>query len=156
MTDYQKQQIIEMYPTMSGVDIGRAIGLTGNYVNWFAKKNGLCHNQETLQQMKRANASIAAHTKDSYKKAAMTRQRTYKAEQLRLMSGMDKKTRIIISLLSVKCRRRMKTLCHDYNYFRDPDINKAVVYYDSETRRNAFAEKYAQEKYGIKFINADE
>lgn len=42
-------------------------------------------------------------------------------------------------------------LCHLYNYFKSDDRNSTVVYYDKETKRNAYAEKYANEKYGITF-----
>lgn len=158
MTDYQKQQIIELFPTLSGAEIGRRIGLSRNYVNAFAKRMGVEHTSEAWQRIKhdRAAASVAGHTKESYKKAASKRRRTYKREMFRLLSGEKKETNIIISVLSHKCRRRMIMLCNMYNYFRDPDINEAMVYYDSETRRNSTAEQFATTKYGIKFIQADE
>lgn len=158
MTDYQKQQIIELFPTFSGAEIGRRIGLSRNYVNTFAKYMGIKHTPETWERIKRQRviASFEAHTKASREKATAKRKRTYKREMLRLLGGQKKETNITISILSHKCRRRMTMLCNMYNYFRDHDINKAVVYYDKETRCNDAAENFAHQRYGIEFIQADE
>ena len=157
MTEEQKQKIIELYPTHSASEIGKIIGLGKSRINFFANRQGIKHTERTLERLKheRTVKSIAAHKKDSWKKAADKRRRTYKMEMLRLLSGQEKQTKIIVSVLSFKCRRRMIMLCNTFNYFRDEDINKAVVYYDKETRRSARAEKYAHEKYGINFVEAD-
>ena len=126
-------------------------------VNAFASKYGIKHTEEAWKRIKhdKAMKGVAAHKAKSWQCAADKRRRTYKMEMLRLLSGQEKQTKIIISVLSYKCRRRMIMLCNTFNYFRDEDINKAVVYYDKETRRSARAEKYATEKYGIKFVNAE-
>ena len=157
MTEEQKQKIIELYPTHSASEISKIIGLNRCRTNYFANKQGIKHTERTLERIKhdRTAKGVAAHKKNSWKKAAEKRRRTYKMEMLRLLSGQEKQTKIIISVLSYKCRRRMIMLCNTFNYFRDEDINKAVVYYDKETRRSARAEKYAAEKYGIKFVNAE-
>ena len=157
MTEEQKQKIIELYPTHSASEISKIIGLNRCRINYFANKQGIKHTERTLERIKhdRTAKGVAAHKKNSWKKAAEKRRRTYKMEMLRLLSGQEKQTKIIISVLSYKCRRRMIMLCNTFNYFRDEDINKAVVYYDKETRRSARAEKYAAEKYGIKFVNAE-
>lgn len=157
MTEEQKQKIIELYPTHSASEISKIIGLNRCRINYFANKQGIKHTERTLERIKhdRTAKGVAAHKKNSWKKAAEKRRRTYKMEMLRLLSGQEKQTKIIISVLSYKCRRRMIMLCNMFNYFRDEDINKAVVYYDKETRRSARAEKYAAEKYGIKFVNAE-
>lgn len=157
MTEEQKQKIIELYPTHSASEIGKIIGLGKSRVNRFANKQGIKHTEITLERIKheRTAKGVAAHNKDSWKKAAEKRHCTYKMELMRLLSGQEKQTKIIVSVLSRKCRRRMIMLCNTFNYFRDADINKAVVYYDKETRRSAKAEKYAKEKYGINFVEAD-
>lgn len=157
MTEEQKQKIIELYPTHSASEISKIIGLNRCRINYFANKQGIKHTERTLERIKheRTAKGVAAHNKDSWKKAAEKRHRTYKMELIRLLSGQEKQTKIIVSVLSRKCRRRMIMLCNMFNYFRDADINKAVVYYDKETRRSARAEKYAAEKYGIKFVNAE-
>ena len=157
MTEEQKQKIIELYPTHSASEIGKITGLSKNRINHFANKQGIKHTERTLERMKheRIAKCVAAHNKNSWKKAADKRHRTYKMEMLRLLSGQKKQTKINVSVLSFKCRRRMIMLCNTFNYFRDEDINKAVVYYDKETRRSARAEKYAKEKYGINFVEAD-
>ena len=157
MTEEQKHKIIELYPTHSASEIGKIIGLNRCRVNCFANKQGIKHTERTLERIKheRTVKGIAAHNKNSWKKAADKRHRTYKMEMLRLLSGQKKQTKINVSVLSFKCRRRMIMLCNTFNYFRDEDINKAVVYYDKETRRSARAEKYAKEKYGINFVEAD-
>ena len=157
MTEAQKQKIIELYPTHSASEISKIIGLNRCRINYFANKQGIKHTERTLERIKhdRTAKGVAAHKKNSWKKAAEKRRRTYKMEMLRLLSGQKKQTKMIISVLSYKCRRRMIMLCNTFNYFRDEDINKAVVYYDKETRRSARAEKYAAEKYGIKFVNAE-
>ena len=158
MTEEQKQKIIELYPTHSASEISKIIGLNRCRINYVANKQGIKHTERTLERIKhdRTAKGVAAHKKNSWKKAAEKRRRTYKMEMLRLLSGQEKQTKIIISVLSYKCRRRMIMLCNTFNYFRDEDINKAVVYYDKETRRSARAEKYAKEKYGINFVEADE
>ena len=157
MTEEQKQKIIELYPTHSASEISKIIGLNRCRINYFANKQGIKHTERTLERIKhdRTAKGVAAHKKNSWKKASEKRRRTYKMEMLRLLSGQEKQTKIIVSVLSRKCRRRMIMLCNTFNYFRDADINKAVVYYDKETRRSARAEKYAAEKYGIKFVNAE-
>lgn len=157
MTEAQKQKIIELYPTHSASEIGDIIGLNRSRVNAYASKYGIKHTEEAWKRIKhdRTAKGVAAHKKNSWEKAAEKRRRTYKMEMLRLLSGQEKQTKIIVSVLSFKCRRRMTMLCNTFNYFRDEDINKAVVYYDKETRRSARAEKYAKEKYGINFVEAD-
>lgn len=157
MTEAQKQKIIDLYPTHSASEIGDIIGLNRSRVNAFASKYGIKHTEEAWKRIKhdKAMKGVAAHKAKSWQCAADKRRRTYKMEMLRLLSGQEKQTKIIISVLSYKCRRRMIMLCNTFNYFRDEDINKAVVYYDKETRRSARAEKYATEKYGIKFVNAE-
>lgn len=157
MTEEQKQKIMDLYPTHSASEIGDIIGLNRSRVSAYASKYGIKHTEETWKRIKheRTAKGVAAHNKDSWKKAAEKRHRTYKMELMRLLSGQEKQTKIIVSVLSRKCRRRMIMLCNTFNYFRDEDINKAVVYYDKETRRSARAEKYAAEKYGIKFVNAE-
>ena len=158
MTEEQKHKIIELYPTHSASEIGKVIGLDKDRINRFAKKQGIKHTERTWKRIKheRTEKCVAAHNQYSWKKAVAKRRRTYKMELIRLLSGQKKQTNIIVSVLSFKCRRRMKMLCYTFNYFRDEDINKAVVYYDKETKRSAKAEKYAKEKYGIDFIEADE
>lgn len=118
---------------------------------------GLTHTPETWKRIKEARnaASRAAHTSSSYERATATRQRTYRKEMYRLLGGQRKETNITISVLSHKYRRRMTMLCYQHNSFRDHDINKAVVYYDKETCRNDAVERYASEKYGIRFMDAD-
>lgn len=157
MTEEQKQKIIELYPTHSAREIGNIIGLDRSRVNAFASKHGIKHTEEAWKRIKhdRTMKSIAAHNGKSRVRAADKRHRTYKMEMLRLLSGQEKQTKITVSVLSYKCRRRMIMLCNTFNYFRDEDINKAVVYYDKETKRSARAEKYATEKYGIKFVSAE-
>lgn len=157
MTEAQKQKIIELYPTHSASEIGDIIGLNRSRVNAYASKYGIKHTEEAWKRIKHDGAmkGVAAHKAKSWQRAADKRRRTYKMEMLRLLSGQEKQTKIIISVLSYKCRWRMIMLCNTFNYFRDEDINKAVVYYDKETRRSARAEKYAAEKYGIKFVNAE-
>ena len=157
MTEAQKLKIIELYPTHSASEIGDIIGLNSSSVNAYASKYGIKHTEEAWKRIKHdvAMKGVAAHKAKSWQRAADKRRRTYKMEMLRLLSGQEKQTKIIISVLSYKCRRRMIMLCNTFNYFRDEDINKAVVYYDKETRRSARAEKYAAEKYGIKFVNAE-
>lgn len=157
MTEEQKQKIIELYPTHSASEIGKIIGLHKSGINSFANKQGIKHTERTLERIKyeRTAKGVASHNKDSWKKAANKRRRIYKMEMLRLLSGQEKQTKLTVSVLSFKCRRRMTMLCNTFNYFRDEDINKAVVYYDKETRRSARAEKYAKEKYGINFVEAD-
>ena len=158
MTEEQKQKIIELYPTHSASEIGKIIGLDKSCINRFANKQGIKHTEKTWERIKheRVVKSIAAHNQNSWKKTVNKRRCIYKMEILRLLSGQEKQTKIIVSVLSRKCRRRMIMLCNTFNYFRDEDINKAVVYYDKETRRSAKAEKYAKEKYGINFVEADE
>ena len=133
-------------------------GINRNRINDYARKNGIRHTPEAWQRIKRCRVidALRGHTKESYLKGAATRKRTYRSEMLRLLSEQSKETKITVSVLSHKCRRRMIMLCNQYNYFRDDDINKAIVYYDSKTRRNASAESYANEKYGIEFVEADE
>lgn len=157
MTDYQRQKIRELFPTHSGSEIGRIIGLSRSYINAEAKKMGLSHTFETWERLKKMRTTLAAkaRTKESYARAMATRKRTYNREMFRMLGGQKKETNITISILSHKCRRRMSVLCTLYNYFRDPDINKAVVYYDSETTRNKAAEEFATSHYGIKFVEAD-
>lgn len=158
LTEEQKHKISELYPEHSAKEIGEVLGINRNRINDYARKNGIRHTPEAWQRIKRCRVidALRGHTKESYLKGAATRKRTYRSEMLRLLGGQRKETRITVSVLSQKCRRRMIMLCNQHNYFRDEDINEAVVYYDSETKRCPAAERYASEKYGIKFVEADE
>ncbi len=157
MTEEQKQKIIEFYPTMSGSEIGKILGLSRQHIHLYAKKMGLSHTDECWRRIKkiRSDAITKGHTKSSYEKSRKTRRRTYRRELLRLLSGQQKESKITVSILSYRCRRRMTMLCYMYDYFRDPDINKSVVYYDEKTRRNGRAEAFAAKYYGVKFIDAN-
>lgn len=153
MTDEQKRQIIELYPHYSGREIGDKIGLRRTVVNAYAKKMGITHTPEAYRRIKheRTMKGIAGHSQKSREQAREKNKRTRLMETYRLLSGDRQKTKLKISILPQKTRRRITMLCHLYNYFKSDDRNSTVVYYDSETRRNAFAEKYAHEKYGITF-----
>ena len=156
-TDEQRHIIAKLYPQRSSREIAELLNVGKSCVVNFAKKNNLHHTEECIQRLRheRTMKSIKARTAETYRKISVTRHRTYLSERLCLLSGKKKETKIIVSILPPKCRRRMTMLCTKFNYFRDEDTNKAVVYYDSETRRNSKAEQYAQEKYGIKFVSAD-
>lgn len=158
MTDEQKRIITELYPHYSGKEIGDKIEVNRNRVNAYAKLHGLTHTSETTARLKKKSVTMLekGRSHESYMKAANTTRRKRQYDTFLLLSGKKQKTKLKVSILPQKTRRRITMLCHLYHYFKSDDRNSTTVYYDKETRRNAFAEKFAKEKYGITFEEADE
>lgn len=153
MTDEQKCIIKELYPYYSGQEVAIRVGSSKSQVNEYAKRNGITHTPETIERLKRKAISklCEGHSKESYIKGSEATKRKRKYDTFLLLSGKKQNTKLRISILPQKTRRRITMLCHLYNYFKSDDRNSTVVYYDKETKRNAYAEKYANEKYGITF-----
>jgi len=157
MTDEQRRFIEENYPYMSGREVGEKVGMDRNWINTYARKHGLKHTPDTIKRIKEGRLHNLTHsrTKETYKKISGAFKKTYKMEVFRVLSGYKQKTKLKVCVLPKKTRRRITMLCHSYNYFKSDDLNSSTVYYDSETKRNAKAEEYAKEKYGIKFEEAN-
>lgn len=141
MTEEQKRRIRELYPTHSVREVAEAIGATYTAVSRFVTRHRLTHTAEGAARIERRRAELVS----------ASRKRNYVMEKQRLLSGEPQRTRTRVSILSKPARKRMRGLCYYRGYFRSGDINRTVLYYDSETRRSERAEQYAREKYGITF-----
>ena len=150
--------INKLYPYHSQSEIAGIISAKKTLVNSYARKQGLTHTQETIDRLKKKaiNNMKSGRTRETYAKISVIRKRQFVCERFRLMQGYERKTKLRATTLPFKVRRRMTMLCYEFNYFRGEDLNDAVVYYDSETRRSEKAEKYAMEKYHIRFEKADD
>jgi len=157
MTEEQRHLIEELYPNHSSREISVKIGAHKSSVIRYAAQNGLKHTPETTERLRRKvrDSMIASRTKDVYKKIGEKRKRMILCERLRLLQGERQRTKLRISTLPQNVRNRIASLCHVFNYFRGDDLNERVVFYDSETKRNAKAEKFAMRKYHIRFENAE-
>lgn len=158
LTEEHIQKIRELYPDHTGKDIAELIGCSKESVSVYARRLGLAHSAELLQEMKRKRtaAATASRTPETYKKIAEKMRRVRLAETTRKLSGMAQTTKCQIRLLPSKTRKYMTSIVYRCNYFRYGDPDDAVLYYDSETKRSAKVEEFAAKKYGIKFLPADD
>lgn len=158
LSEEQKAMVKKLYPDHSQSEISRIMNVKKGLVNRYVSEQGLTHTQETIDRFKRKaiDSMVSARTKETYAKISVARKRRFVCERFRIMQGSRQETKLRVSTLPFKTRRRMTMLCYVFNYFRSEDLNDAVVYYDSETRRSEKAEKYAMEKYHIRFEKADD
>ena len=105
------------------------------------------HRQTRLSALKKAN------TPECRAKATDTMRRTRRMEKWRLMSGLQKKTKLRFRSVPLRVYQALYHLKHKYNYF---SLDEAyVLFYDTQTRR-CNDEQYYSIRYGIKFVEANE
>lgn len=157
MADEQIQQIRALYPDYSCTEIANMTGISFKAINMYVFHHKLKHTEEcTIRLRKKSNFNmVMAHNEAVNRRSTETKKKIARMEVIRLLSGEKQKTNMRLSILPMKMRLRMTYMCNVFHYFRDDDINKVVLYYDSETNRSLLSEKRAKEQFGIKFIQAD-
>lgn len=158
MTEEQKKSIEALYPDYSTSEISAKTGISVCAVRMYSYRHKLKHSDEGIKRIREKvnRCALSAIDRNTYHRIAEGRKIMVRKEKRRMIFGERRQTKIRVSILPIRIRLRMAYMCNIYNYFRDTDINKAVLYYDKETKRSMLSEKRAIEKYGIKFEEADE
>lgn len=155
ITEEQKEVIRKMYGNTLAKDIAATLGLSYVQVKGFAYRHHLKHDpvwfrKMTARDVVKYNRTAAMRQESSRKLLTL-----FKQERRRALFGEKRKTKLRISLLPQKVRQNKYYLCYRYGYFTDGNPSSTVLYYDSQTRRNARAEEYSTRVYGITFEQGD-
>lgn len=158
MNERLKQEVTRLYPTHTASEIAEKIGYSKGYINEVALRLNLKHNASTLQRikLKQRECGLKAASEVAHQRSIATRLKKIEKEKRRLLSGLKPETNMRISILPKRIKEHMYYMISEYSYFKDSDPNHTVLYYDKETRRNLYAEKFTKERYGINIVNADE
>ena len=93
-------------------------------------------------------------TEASREKLRKSRNRLIRMERRRILGGEPQKTRIYLNILPLRVRQAKRNLCKRRGYFCFRD-EPYTLYYDGGTTRSP-EERYFTEKYGLRFMEADD
>lgn len=144
-----------LWPTMSASEISKATGISKSVILRWHQILKVAHTPETVERLEKERKerfAVAKQSFDQVKKAEKWRH-TYRMEQWRVLSGMKQKTGFRIKVIPNNTYRVMWYLANKYDYFFER--GRAVLYYDSQTRR-ARNEGYFIDKYHLRFEQADD
>lgn len=150
------EKLTELYPTHSGVECAKILGVDKSTVSRWAVQLGLKHNEDTEQriiqqrdstlQLCRKNIDVA--------KRARTWKRRRKMDELRVLSGQEQKTKFKIKFLPRRLYLAMYYLSRKYGYkvidskhlemMRPPDWGEEKYY---------FIERHFGQKHKITFYD---
>lgn len=149
-------------------EIAEELGIAATNVSSRAKRMGLPPRDALVRRLQsEAAKEMHARCPNRFIKAAATRREIIAKERFRMLHGLPRQTKLILSDVPKKIRYALWNLVVKYRYFRD-NRHPYTVFYDSETRRlpetplrvkgynDMYCEQYYAERYGIKFMNADE
>lgn len=150
-----RQRAMELYVTHSAQEVAEMMGAKQTTISHWAQKRGVRHDTATVKRLRKKAraASKEATTRQSYVNGQIKRARTYRMERFRLLSGMERKTNIRISMVPKKIAHAMYNACYRRNYFRMDSLTP-TLYYDEQTRRGDYCEAILTKRYGIKFVSA--
>lgn len=158
-TEENHRFIREHYMTMGNKEMADAIGQTPQYVYQYRKRHGLAIPPDVLARAHCGFAKVyedPEYARQMQERAAEGRRKMIKMERFRIMSGLKQQTRMPLTMVPLKIRKRIHNLCRQYNYYKcDDSLKTATIYYDSHTRRSRY-EYRDTAKYGIKFVQGDE
>ena len=144
------------YPTMTAREIAVKFGYGKTRVTVWAKRLGVRHDTATEERIRRERCERLAGARRhmDYKAAAEKRRKRREYDELRVMSGLKPLTRLRLAVIRPASYKSRWYLERKYDYFT-VEGEPYNLYYDSGTRRCG-KEAYYTEKYGLKFIKADE
>lgn len=156
---------------MAGVptrEIADEIGIADTNVSARAKRMGLPPRDALVRRLQsEAAKEMNARCTNRFGKSVATRRALIKMERFRMLHGLPRQTKLILSDVPKKVRYAMGALVVKYHYFRDRRY-PYTLFYDSETERlsetplrikchnDMHCEQYYVERYGITFMKADE
>lgn len=144
------------YHHMSGHEIERRFGITHGRANKIARSLGLKHSPELEQRIREdGNRNLRnTRTPESYMQAAKKRKARRRIDELRAWEGKEQLTKLRLKTMPHKSYQAKWHLIRHFNYFA-VDGEPYILGYDEDTRRNAREQHYT-EKYGLRFLQADE
>lgn len=156
ITEEQKEVIRKMYPDHFASDIAPLIDLHRTTITVHAKAMGIAHDPKWYASAI-SERYRETQTTPGIREAKSAHQRGLIAkERRRILNGEGQKTRYKVRILPQRYIDRMDYMVREYKYFRGDNPNACVLYYDSQTKRSARAEKTSLEEYGITFKQGDE
>lgn len=144
------------FPTMSGLEMQRRFGIRKGRAEKIARELGVKHTPETLQRFHEKavyNLTHDAHNRD-YMRGARKRKRMQREDELRVSEGKPQLTRLKVRKMPGRIYRIKWYLKNKYDYF-DVEDELYTLGYDKRTRR-CVNEAYYIERYGFKFMEAEE
>lgn len=153
----------ENYASMSGHEIERRFGITRGRANRIARDLGLRHTAETWLEIRRmCQENLAGGRRNvDWKKAARKTRAKRRLDEMRMWEGKPRLTKLRLRVITTaacraKCQLRVK---YGYHYCEGEPY---TLLYDGGTRRPDGAsprrkpESYFEQKYGLRFCEADD
>lgn len=159
-----KEIAIKYWSDYSAVEIVEMFGCKRNSITCMAKSLGIKHSPETTKRLARM---AQAKSKQAQAKDPTYRQRQsdihkqlYKRERWKAENGLARNTKIRLDMLPHRYKSAKAMLVEKRNYFLDASIDPMALFYDEHTVRESpkyrYGEKHYEEKYGFKFLPADD
>lgn len=156
ITEEQKEVIRKMYPKHFASEIAPIINTSRSVVTRYAQKMGISHDAEWYAKARAEQVRMVVNRKGARKRLSEHMKALYAKERRRMINGEKQKTKYKIRIIPRRYVERMDYMVRIYKYFRNENPNSYVLYYDSQTKRSARAEKTSFEEYGIIFKQGSE
>lgn len=149
------RRITELYPTHTGSECAKMLGLARSTVIRWARRLNLQHTPETLQRINEERKQTLARCRENMdiQKRVRTWKRHRRMDEIRFMSGLKQNTRFHMKIYPRRVYTAMYYLCCKYGYvFSDYDYF-ALIRPHGRVRQKT--EEYFAAKYKIKFKDKD-
>jgi AraC-like DNA-binding protein len=152
------ETIRRLYADNSSVEIAAILGCSVNTVKEIAQRNGFRHSEETIMRLRRESAEFIVRPDIQRKKIEGIRKRIMKDRFRVLNCEIPFGKKSFVRRVSQRVISTRANLTRNYNYFYDREYGDYyAIFYDKETRRlSPKREQYYADKYGLKFLPADE
>ena len=161
--DELRRKVVDMYKTMSSGEIAEKLGCKYSSVASIVQRMHLHRESEEVRDRlrKKSNGNWRATHKRSIIDARIAKMnRKIKVDMMRVMQGDAPLTRRYYRTYPLKTQNSLNYLCCRYNYFMYPNLmdrKEPIAFYDKNTNRlPQEREQYYMDRYGIKFLQAEE
>lgn len=160
VVDRRRAYVREHWCEQPVSEIAKALGCHASSVYKIARKLGLGYSEEWVEnRVKTKKRNLAkAQAEEVHARGGKSRSETYRKERLRVLYGLEQRTRLKLPSLPLKVYYAKWYLMNKYNYF-EVEGDAYAIGYDSETRRipdkRKYNEEYYSKKYGVKFMEGE-
>lgn len=148
-------EMAELYKLYSQSEIANMLGVSKRVVGYWTNRLGAQHSEEGWTRIRNKLAEAQKHrTAESFRKMVETSRQLRRADEIRVMAGLQQKTRYKLKRDSKRVQSARYRLKHDWNYYQDEE-DRYLFYWDGDTRRIPNEQEWAR-KYGFCIEQGDD
>lgn len=157
----QEAIVIREYPNKTALEIEREFGISHTQVSVIARRHGLSHSKEKIEQIRQFRRSNVRRAHDTVPSDELSRRisqgivKARRRHRMRLDAGLPSPYKFIESERCYKTTKIIGNLCHRFHYI--PTDDPFTLFYDEHTIRPHMRPKAIKTesdytaKYGIIF-----